>query len=299
MVAVDKPRDQQRAEHVNADVPGQPAAPDTDTDTPDKDTPVTAGALLAAARAAAGMSVDEVSARTRIRATLIRQMEQDDFAGIGGAVYTRGHIRGIARALGADPEPIVAAFEASHPAAALRSSATQPIAFDPLRGSGGAARGGRRWGAAMVVTGVIFCIVLLITLLRPGPSHDHQQSVPTPSPTGAAAPARAAPPPATTPPPTEVNLRLEAVTAPSWLQVSDVGGGTEKVLFQQILTKGASQTVTADALQVKIGNAGAMSLNCNGQDLGSLGGAGQVVTVQLGLGAAGACTVNGAPTPSH
>src|SRR6185369_13680196 len=279
VVAADKPRDQQRAEHANPDVPSQPAAPDADG-------PDTAGARLAAARAAAGMSVDEVSARTRIRATLIRQMEQDDFAGIGGAVYIRGHIRGIARALGADPEPIVAAFEATHPAAALRSSATQPIAFDPLRGSRGAGRGGRRWGTAMVVAAVVFCVVLLITLLRPGPSRSHQPTGTSPSPTGAAAPAKAAPPPATTPPPTEVNLRLEAVSAPSWLQVSDVGDGNEKVLFQQILTKGASQTVTADALQVKIGNAGAMSLNCNGQDLGSLGGPGQVVTVKLGLGAA-------------
>lgn len=292
MVAIDEPRDQRRAEDpgpspAEAAAGAKPASPDS---SPDPAT--TPGGQLAAARVAAGMSVDEVSARTRIRATLIRQMEADDFASVGGAVYARGHIRGIARALGVDPEPIVTAFEAGQPGGPAPSFTTQTNSFDPLRHAGPSGSN-RRWGTAMIVAAVVFCVVLVFTLVRPGSSHSQPRPGATtgpPSPV-AAAPAKAAPAP-TTPAPTEVNLRLEAVSAPSWLQVSD---DSNKVLFQQILTKGASQTLTAKQLRVRIGNAGAMSLNCNGHDLGSLGGPGQVVTVQVGLGDAGACTVDGNP----
>jgi cytoskeletal protein RodZ len=296
MVAIDEPRDQRRAEDpgpppAEASARAEPAGPDGSPDLA-----ASPGGQLAAARVAAGMSVDEVSARTRIRATLIRQMEADDFASVGGAVYARGHIRGIARALGVDPEPIVAAFEAGQPGGPVPSFTTPANSFDPLRHASPSGSN-RRWGIAMIVAAVVFLVVLVFTLVRPGSSHGQRQPEATASSSVpvAAAPATSAPAP-TTPAPSEVNLRLEAVSAPSWLQVSD---DSNKVLFQQILTKGASQTLTAKQLRVRIGNAGAMSLNCNGHDLGSLGGSGQVVTVQVGLGAAGACTVDGDPSAAN
>jgi cytoskeletal protein RodZ len=291
VVAIDEPRDQRRAESPGPSPDGPAAEPVTPATPGSADPAGSCGARLAAARVAAGMSIEEVSARTRIRATLIRQMEEDDFAAVGGAVYARGHLRGIARALGVDPQPIVAVFDAAQPGGPTPSFSAPTNSFDPLRH--GATNGSsRRWGAAMVVAAVVFCAVLLFTLLRPGPSHSQQPGATSSSRTPvAAAPARAEPA-QTTPAPTQVNLRLEAVNAPSWLQVSD---DSNKVLYQQILTKGASQTLTAKALRVRIGDAGAMSLNCNGRDLGSLGGPGQVVTVQVGLGDAGACTVEGNP----
>src|SRR4051794_18236 len=58
-----------------------------------------------------GLSLDDVAASTRIRATLIQAIEHDDFAPCGGAVYARGHIRSIARAVGLDPEPLLATFD--------------------------------------------------------------------------------------------------------------------------------------------------------------------------------------------
>ena len=45
------------------------------------------GAALAAAREQRGLSVEDVAAATRIRATIIRAIEADDFAACGGAVY--------------------------------------------------------------------------------------------------------------------------------------------------------------------------------------------------------------------
>ena len=62
------------------------------------------GDALAQARSQAGLTVAQVSERTRIRETIIRGIEHDDFSACGGDFYARGHIRSIARAVGTDPE---------------------------------------------------------------------------------------------------------------------------------------------------------------------------------------------------
>jgi cytoskeletal protein RodZ len=67
---------------------------------------------LAEARQRAGLTVAQVSERTRIRETVIRGIERDDYARCGGDFYARGHIRGIAKAVGADPGPLVEEYDA-------------------------------------------------------------------------------------------------------------------------------------------------------------------------------------------
>ena len=57
------------------------------------------GSALKSARTAAGLSVEELAARTRIRAALIKELENDNFVNCGGDTYARGHIRAIARIL--------------------------------------------------------------------------------------------------------------------------------------------------------------------------------------------------------
>jgi cytoskeletal protein RodZ len=70
------------------------------------------GEALAGARGQAGLTVAEVSQRTRIRETVIRGIEGDDYSACGGDFYARGNIRSIAKAVGADPEPLVAEYDA-------------------------------------------------------------------------------------------------------------------------------------------------------------------------------------------
>jgi len=74
---------------------------------------VSIGATLAAARRRAGMSVSEVSQNTRVTETIIRGIEQDDYAACGGDFYARGHIRAIARAVGEDPVPLIDEFDST------------------------------------------------------------------------------------------------------------------------------------------------------------------------------------------
>lgn len=72
------------------------------------------GETLAQARRQAGLTVAEVSLQTRIRETIIRKIEEDDYSECGGDFYARGHIRAIAKVVGADPEPLIQEYDARH-----------------------------------------------------------------------------------------------------------------------------------------------------------------------------------------
>src|SRR5580700_2313908 len=50
-------------------------------------------ATVAAGRRRAGLTVGELSQRTRIRENIIEGIEQDDYMACGGDFYARGHIR--------------------------------------------------------------------------------------------------------------------------------------------------------------------------------------------------------------
>lgn len=86
------------------------------------------GATLAAARRRAGLTVDEVSDRTRVTEPIIRGIERDDYAACGGDFYARGHIRAIARAVGEDPQPLIDEFDSSWQSAKVITAAE---AFQP------------------------------------------------------------------------------------------------------------------------------------------------------------------------
>jgi transcriptional regulator with XRE-family HTH domain len=75
---------------------------------------VSIGEALAEARGQAGLTVAEVSQRTRIRETIIRGIERDDYSACGGDFYARGNIRSIASVVGADPEPLISEYDAVH-----------------------------------------------------------------------------------------------------------------------------------------------------------------------------------------
>lgn len=92
--------------------------------TPDPDDGGSLGALLAAARVGRRMSVEEVTAVTKIRGSLIRAVEADDVAVLGSRYYARAHIRSIARAVGVDPALVVRQFD--------RRYGDSPQTSDPL-----------------------------------------------------------------------------------------------------------------------------------------------------------------------
>jgi len=78
---------------------------------------VSIGEVLAEARHQRGLTVAEVSHYTRVRETVIRSIERNDFLLPGSDAATREQIRLLARALDIDPGPLISEFDASYASA--------------------------------------------------------------------------------------------------------------------------------------------------------------------------------------
>jgi cytoskeletal protein RodZ len=90
---------------------------------------VTVGESLTQARYQAGLTIDELSERTKIRSTVIRSIESDDYAACGGDLYVRGYVRAIAGAIGVDAQGLIREFDRERADASDDADATS---FDLL-----------------------------------------------------------------------------------------------------------------------------------------------------------------------
>src|SRR5215472_4322285 len=115
---------------------------------------VRVGAALAEARGQAGLTVAQVSQRTRIKEPIIRGIEDDDYSACGGDFYARGNIRSIAKAVGADPEPLICEYDLAHRAPGVLSA----VSLDELLTRGQAS--GRRRRSWAVVLGLALIAAL-------------------------------------------------------------------------------------------------------------------------------------------
>ncbi|HEY6747366.1 MAG TPA: RodZ domain-containing protein [Mycobacteriales bacterium] len=247
------------------------------------------GAALAAARRERGLSVEEVSAATRIRPAIVRAIEKDDFDACGGAVYARGHLRSIAQVVGADPRPLVEEFDHRfhQPVPALR---TAPLgSFEPPRDAGRSGRQSPTW--ASVAAGVLVVVVLFLGVSwLVGRGDDTGAPAAQSVPTAAAATSRPTPKPAPTSKPAApaikgVVLRLRASGGSSWVSVTSSDGNQ---LYQGVLTDGtAKEFRDARQLSVRFGNSPAVQVTQNGRAMGAPRCDRQVCTVAFGPTAAG------------
>jgi hypothetical protein len=112
---------------------------------------VSIGRSLAQARHQAGLTVAEVSERTRIRETIIRAIEDDDYAACGGDFYARGDIRSIAKVVGTDSEPLIREYDTRHRAAGALSA----VSLEELLATSEQAppRRGPDWSAGVAAAG--------------------------------------------------------------------------------------------------------------------------------------------------
>ena len=76
---------------------------------------MTVGPRLRSAREMAGLSVADLAAATRMRASIIEAMEADDFSLCGGAVYARAQLKMMAPIIGLDPDEIAEYFDSQSP----------------------------------------------------------------------------------------------------------------------------------------------------------------------------------------
>jgi len=243
---------------------------------------VSIGQTLAEAREKAGLTVLEVAASTRIRRTLVMDIENDNFASSGGDFYARGHVRTIAQKVGIDPAPLLAEFDATRPESA------PPRASEVFESETGARaeRRGPNWSAAMaaaLVLVVVYGVTQVVTRDEPtvtdGLSGDKgdrgrtsQPASPSPSvsPTdGSSAVAQA--------PRNKVTVEVRA-RGTSWVQATTASG---EELFQGLLENQSKTFTDRSRIKLVIGNAGEVSLTVNGTPIGAPGRAGQVARVQF------------------
>ncbi len=98
------------ADAVEAAVSASDADPDADPDAePAPELPgQLPGELLAARRIEMRLSIEELSTRVKLAPRQLVALEANDFGALPGMATTRGFIRSCAKALGMDPEPLLA-----------------------------------------------------------------------------------------------------------------------------------------------------------------------------------------------
>ncbi|WP_343244865.1 RodZ domain-containing protein [Streptomyces sp. SID14478] len=235
------------------------------------------GRALQQARIDAGLTVDEVSQSTRVRIPIVHAIEQDDFSRCGGDVYARGHVRTLARAVGVDPEPLLAQFEAEHGGRPAPTPATPLFEAERIRSEP------RRpnWTAAMVAAIVAVIAFVGYTAFSGGDddSSSKQQaaegatpatSKPAPKPSGnTKKPVDPKPDPSDSAiaaaPADKVTVQVNAADGRSWISAKDHNG---RLMFDGLLKQGQSKTFQDNQkVDLILGDAGAIQLYVNGKQI--------------------------------
>lgn len=242
------------------------------------------GGALAEARSRAGLTITQVSQRTCIRETIIRGIERDDFSACGGDFYARGHIRSIAKAVGAEPEELIREYDQTYGAAKEIRAAD---VFEPATPIKLKERRSPNWSVAMVIVLAVVLGYGVYRLVAPAPQHvaTSARVKPTadrPAPTHSAVPS---PTPTSTPaaaaPSHRVTIRLTALQD-CWVGFTRPNGS---YLKQAYISGGTTRTWTfRHPVSMQIGNPGGILLMVNGKNYGRPGHPGQPVTLSLGPG---------------
>ena len=226
------------------------------------------GTSLREVRKAAGLSASELSRRTRIPESVIEDLERDNFNTCGGPAYARGHIKNIAQVCDADAESILMQFESQTIPLnkSIRELLNDTNSTPPKR-----VRKPISWrGLTGVAAGVVALFVFGAALITSGGdsqiSNPGQEEIEQTGPVAQQSDG--------------VQVTLRGVNGLSWVAVNDSSGATQ---FSGRIRQGEQLTFTDDQLlYLVIGNAGAIQLIVNGEDLGIPGRVGEVLRLEFG-----------------
>ena len=250
------------------------------------------GSVIRQARIDAGLSIDDLSERTSIRAGLLKEIESDDFTKCGGETYARGHLRNIAPHIKMDSQLLLELYEneqSSQPRRIQEMLAENNVMTNPVD------KKSISWktlaGISLSTLALLAAVQIIIsnskttTVVSPE-TVASESATPQPSMTSEAQPT----PAATSTPSvvrdtyssgTGVSVSVTAVRANSWLFVSDSNGTT---LYSGQVRNGQKLNFSATTrISLKVGNAGGVDLSVNGKKVDPLGSDGQVVSVSYGV----------------
>ena len=243
--------------------------------------PLTFGEELRRERVIREISLEEISAATKISLRLLTALEASDIAKLPAATFTRGFIRAYARHLGLDPEEMVNAYLQD-----IKSGVTVE-ALSPKKGRPRSRFLRGRRATAGTIVGSVTTILLLLGLIasperRPLPSRPRVAAPVEPvafknvSLSSEPAPAiREEPAPIDPPrnPVAQVLLLLEC-DEDSWAKLTADG----ETVFSGLIRRGETRRFAArEGFRLTLGNAGGVRVTVDGRALDRLGGAGEVV----------------------
>ncbi|CAB4708719.1 unannotated protein [freshwater metagenome] len=249
------------------------------------------GSLIAKARKDAGFSIEELAAKTNIRATVLREIEGDNFKNCGGETYARGHVRNIAAVLRADSQEFIRTYEEEQ-GEEVRSIQQLLVDNNVMREPTQERR--VSWKVLVMISVISLTVVGLAQIIISNTNTTNvvivaptASTTPSESPTTSESPSSPATPTAQPSAQTSfstgkgVEVRISAPRAKSWIYVSDTVGRT---LFSGQLSLGAEMVFTSDTqLNLKVGNAGGVDLTVNGKKVPVIGANGAVVSVSYGV----------------
>ena len=246
------------------------------------------GPTLARLRTERKLSVADVAQRLKYGARQIEALEAEEFDKLPGATFVRGMVRGYAKLLETDPEPILEALEQRYvPGEISLDLRAKRVPFP---------QGGKRHGTRIYLFLSIFVFIVVAGVLyewrvgvfpwaglasnapppqkqakpRPAPVAEPrtETELPVAPPTvttekAAAAETSSAPPPSQPKPQApgaEVRVRLE-FAGESWVEITDAEG---KMLMSQLNPTGSRRVVSGKGpLSLVIGNAANVRLTYN------------------------------------
>ncbi len=241
------------------------------------------GELLRKAREDKGFSLQQAEEATKIRAAYLQALEEEKLDLLPASVYVKGFIRNYASALGLDPQQVLAFYRES--AAPQPEAPIPPMLDEPLRPL--SLR--RLWPlgvvllvlalAAAVWQGYIRIPIATLPFFRPAPTATATVTAVPPSPT--TPPTHTPLPPTATLTPTSIpvpapalELTVDIVGAASWVR-AEVDG---QEVYAGTLEPGSRRVWSArERIVLRGGRPEAVRVMLNGQLLGWLGPAGQVV----------------------
>lgn len=257
------------------------------------------GDTLRSEREKKGLSIKDIEKATSIRALYIECIEEGRYDELPGEAYTKGFIRNYANFLKLDASALVGQYmNENHPEAVQPEPAAAPQpapAERPARRPAAPAPSKPQRTERQTFTdddfqrrlnersghGKLIAILITIVVLAGGVYYvlgsdsDTASKPATKTTQQAKKPTASQPAPAAAPEKQYDDVELTAkFTGNCWTQVKADG----KVIFEGTVKKGETKEWKADEkLVVTAGNAGAVSLSVNGQDLGQPGGEGEVV----------------------
>jgi cytoskeleton protein RodZ len=264
------------------------------------------GPVLEKARKDRGLTLEEAEHATKIRKRYLDGLEREDFGVLPDAVYARGFLKTYANYLGLDGEELARELRDRRRPRRERSityGAPRTSDFDrPLINPGELNGKEKRKISWTTVLNLLVALLLLAAVVgslyyvglgaqsagqnpeenpQPQPPSQSQEDVANnPQPRGGAPAAGGeenGPPaqPQPAPQPDTLSVVVSVEGDPSWLSVLADG----ELVYEQIAQPGYSQTFEAQReVSIKTGNAGAVGVEVNGQDLGRLGESGEVLT---------------------